>query len=212
MQALLDGNARELALVHGNLLSAARGKELASLLITSSHTGEGKTTSAISLAYAMARFAHMRVLLIDGNASAPVLHRYFGVHPSPGLVDAVFDEAPVAELVQPTGLADVAVLPFGDDARGSLALYRSNALKQVFEGLRPRFDLLIVDGPPLLESSDATLVSRHLDGVLLVIACEQTTWEVAQHVQRKLTSVGATLLGAILNRRKYYVPAGLYGQ
>lgn len=212
VRTMLESNLKELALVHGNLLSAKRGEEVGSLLITSSHVGEGKTTSAISLAYAVSRFAHMNVLLIDGNATAPELHRVFGTDVAPGLSDIVLYEASVDELIRPTGMVNVSLLPFGNDISSSLALYRSSAFKSTMQALKSRFDLLILDGPSLLESSDATLVARHLDGVLLVLACEETTWAVAQHVQDKVESVGAKLIGTVLNRRKYYVPAGLYGR
>lgn len=209
-KAALENNAKELALVHGNLLSANMGREVNSLLITSCHAGEGKTIAALSLAYAVARHARLRVLLIDGNASSPVLHTLLGGTITPGLTDIVFENARPEDTVAETGLNGVSLLPYGSGTASSLALYRSPAFGACIAALQSRFDLLILDGPSLLVSSDASLASPHFDGVLLVIACEATQWGVAQHVRDKIESVGGRLLGTVLNRRRYYVPSSVY--
>ncbi len=209
-KAILEKNGTELAMAHGNLLSANTGKEINSLLITSCHAGDGKTVAALSLAYAISKHARLSVLLIDGNASSPALHSLLGTDLSPGLTDIVFNSARFEEIVTETEFPNVSVLPFGSGAASSLALYRSPAFAACIHAMQSQFDLLILDGPPLLVSSDASLASLHFDGVILVIACEDTQWGVAQHVKEKIESVGGHMLGAILNRRRYYVPTSVY--
>ena len=211
-RAILKSNATELALAHGNLLGANMGKEVSSLLITSCHAGEGKTIAALSLAYAISKHAHLRILLIDGNAASPSLHTLLGADISPGLTDIVFEGARFEDTVTETEFPNVSMLPYGSGIDSSLALYRSPAFAEVIRAMQSKFDLLILDGPPLLVSSDASLASSHFDGVILVIACEDTQWGVAQHVKDKIESVGGKVLGAILNRRKYYVPSSVYGR
>jgi len=209
---LLEKNATELAMAHGNLLSANRGKEVRSLLVTSCHAGEGKTSAALSLAYATSRHARQRVLLIDGNASSPTLCDLLGTHTSPGLIDVVFKGTRIEHAIQPTDLPNVSVLPYGNGATSSLAVFRSPAFATTIKAMQAQFDLLIFDGPALLVSSDASLASPHFDGVVLVVACEDTQWGVAQHVTGKIESVGGRMLGVILNRRRYYVPTSVYGR
>lgn len=209
-RAILEKNTIELAMAHGNLLSANMGKEVKSLLITSCHAGEGKTIAALSLAYAISRHAFLSVLLVDGNAASPALHTLLGTDISPGLTDIVFEGARFEDTVTETELPNVSVLPYGSGIDSSLALYRSPAFAEVIRAMQSKFDLLILDGPPLLVSSDASLASSHFDGVILVIACEDTQWGVAQHVKSKIESVGGNVLGAILNKRKYYVPSSIY--
>jgi capsular exopolysaccharide synthesis family protein len=209
-RAILKGNATELALAHGNLLSANMGKEVSSLLVTSCHAGEGKTIAALSLAYAISKHAHLRVLLIDGNASSPALHNLLGTDISPGLTDIVFEGAKSEETARETEFTNVSLLPYGSGTASSLALYRSPAFGTCVRAMRSQFDLIILDGPPLLVSSDASLASPHFDGVILVIACEDTQWGVAQHVKTKIESVGGKMLGAVLNKRQYHVPSSVY--
>lgn len=212
LRKILERNVTELAMAHGNLLSANSGEEVRSILITSSHAGDGKTSAAISLAYAASRHAHQRVLLIDGNATAPALHELMNTALSPGLTDIVFDNAGIEECVRPTELASVSVMPYGHAKTSSLAVFRSPAFASTVDSLKERYDLVILDGPALLVSSDASFASPHFDGVILVIACEDTQWGVAQHVKEKIESVGGRMLGVVLNRRKYYVPRGFYGR
>ena len=209
-KAILEKNNIELAMAHGNLLSANMGKEVNSLLITSCHAGEGKTIAALSLAYAISKYARLSVLLIDGNASSPALHSLLGTDLSPGLTDIVFNGARFEDTVTETGFPNVSVIPYGSGDASSLALYRSPAFAAGIRAMQSQFDLLILDGPPLLVSSDASLASLHFDGVILVLACEDTQWGVAQHVKDKIESVGGNMLGAILNRRRYYVPLSVY--
>ena len=210
MGAILKKNAAELAKIHGNLLSATEGKEINSLLITSCHAGEGKTVSAISIAYSISKLARLRVLLIDGNASSPALHTLFGLHASPGLTDIVFGSASAGDSIKETGFFNISLLPYGSRVDSSLALYRSPNFASTIESVRTNFDLIVFDGPSLLVSSDASFASRLFDGVVLVIACEDTKWEVAQHVKEKIDSVGGNIVGTILNRRKYYIPFMFY--
>jgi capsular exopolysaccharide synthesis family protein len=212
IRSVLERNTIELAMAHGNLLSANMGKELSSILVTSCHADEGKTSAALSLAYAASRHARQQVLLIDGNASSPALHDLLETDLSPGLIDIVFDRGHFEDIVRPTGLPNVSVLPYGSGSASSLAVFRSPAFARNVKSMQAAFDLVILDGPALLVSSDASLASPHFDGVVLVVACEDTQWGVAQHVQTKIESVGGKMLGVVLNRRRYYVPNSLYGR
>jgi Mrp family chromosome partitioning ATPase len=231
LRALIEKNKTELSLAHGNLLSANGGKDVKSLFITSCHPREGKTVTAASLAYSIARYASINVLLVEGNLSKPDLHRVFGVSAEKGITNAVYDGADLSECIQPSGFENVSLLTCGSAHRKrsnkspehkkkggskkkkgakSTTLYRSPEFAKILKRLRSEFDLVIFDGPSLLESSEASWACPHFDGALLVIACEDTKWEIARHVQEKLESVGGVLLGAVLNRRKYYVPSKLY--
>ena len=236
LRMIIEKNAVELCLAHGNLLSATGGKDVNSLFITSCHAQEGKTVAAVSLACAIAKHARLNILLVDGNLTAPALHKVLGACVSKGLTDVIYNGVPVAECIQESGLENVSLLTCGSGKKesrkkspkskkkdadkkkgaakkksvGSTALYRSREFASTLKHLRKAFDLIIFDGPPLLTSSDAAWACPQFDGVLLVIACEDTKWEIAEHVLSKIDSVGGTVVGAVLNRRKYYVPSNLY--
>ena len=212
IQRIIERNTTGLAMAHGNMLSANMGKEINSILVTSCHSGEGKTSAALSLAYAAASYARQHVLLIDGNASSPALHELMDIDISPGLTDIVFAGSRIEECISPSGIPNVSVLPYGSGNASSLAVFRSPAFSDSIKAMQDAFDMVILDGPALLVSSDASLASPHFDAVILVIACEDTQWGVAQHVRNKIESVGGKVLGVVLNRRRYYVPNSFYGR
>jgi len=214
LQMIIEKNAAELSLVHGNLLSATGGKDVKSLFITSCHAQEGKSVAAVGMAFAIAKHAGLNVLLVDGNLMAPALHQMFAAPVSMGLTDVIYNAVPVGRCIQKSGLENVSLLTRGSEENrsntSSAALYRSPEFVSILKQLEGKFDLIIFDGPPLLVSSEAAWACPHFDGVLLVIACEDTKWEIAEHVLDRIKSVGGTMVGAILNRRKYYVPSNLY--
>jgi protein-tyrosine kinase len=223
LQRIIASNEAELSLAHGNLLSATGGKDFNSLFITSCHPGEGKTVAAVSLAYSIAKNARLNILLVDGNLAAPALHTLLGTAIGKGLTDVIYDGVDVSECIHATGLENVSFLTCGSAKKKfstkspegkakSTTLYRSREFVSFMHQLRGQFDLVIFDGPSLLASSEASWACPHFDGVLLVIACKDTKWEIAQHVKEKLESVGGVLLGAVLNRRRYYVPSNLYSR
>ena len=232
LRILIEDHEAELSQAHGNLLGATGGKDVSSLFITSCHPQEGKTAAAASLAYSIAKYARLNVLLVDGNLTEPGLHKVFGASNCSGLTEVIYDGADVSECIQASGLENVSLLTCGSAKVNftekspkkekknadkiaksrSTTLYRSSEFVSLMKQLQREFDLVIFDGPSLLASSEASWACPHFDGVLLVISCEDTKWEIAQHVQEKLESVGGVLLGAVLNRRRYYVPSTLYGK
>ena len=78
--------------------------------------------------------------------------------------------------------------------------------------LRSRFDYVFFDTGPVLNSSDVALMARHFDGVIVVVECERTKWEVLELAKAKIVNVNGKILGVVLNKRQYYIPAGLYGK
>ena len=96
-------------------------------------------------------------------------------------------------------------------SEGSLpSILASSGLSGVIDSLRERFDLILVDAPPLAASSDAALLSPAADGVVVVVEAGKTRWQVARSGIEQIDAQGGTVLGTILNKRRQYIPGFIY--
>lgn len=201
-------HAGSLSSLQGSLLSAANGKGVQSLLITSGRDQEGKSTVAIGLATALTRQANAKVLLVDANFRRPALAGLFGLSVAPGLTEFLTG-SPEEQVIQKTDEPRLSLLAAGET--GSIA----KLLTQLPERLKilcDEFDYVVFDGDSTLTSSEAALLARHVDGVVLVAECEQTKREILSLCKEKLTRLGGTVLGVVLNKRQFYIPGALYGK
>ncbi len=208
--------------VRTNLLFMSPDQPLRRLLVTSSGPQEGKTTTAISLAIAMAQ-SGSRVLLVDTDMRRPRLHRAFGVSNEVGLSTAVVGEAPIDGCVKSTEVPNLWVLPCGPLPPNPAELLHASRFQEIREALSGRFDRVIYDSPPLAAVSDAAVLSTQVDGTLLVLKAGRTTRELAQRAVAALQSVNARITGAVLNDLDlespeygyysyYYYRRGYYGE
>ncbi|MBF0457456.1 MAG: CpsD/CapB family tyrosine-protein kinase [Nitrospirae bacterium] len=208
---LISGNKRELLNFKGNLMSTATGKTVKSIMVTSAMNGEGKTTAALSLAYTLAVNAKDNVYLADGSWNAPKLDKVFNFGEVPGISDYFRDDIDLNGIVRQTQTANLSVIPFGKKTSNSMEILRPAVLKEKIDELKTRCDYLIFDSASIMGSADMAVLSTFFDGVILVIECEKTKWQVVDLAKGKLESAGANILGVVLNKRKFYIPRWLYG-
>jgi Mrp family chromosome partitioning ATPase len=86
------------------------------------------------------------------------------------------------------------------------------ALAKALAGWKEKFDYVVFDGDSAMASSEAVILAKQFDGVVFVVECEKTKWEVLELAKEKITNVGGNILGVVLNRRRFYIPRGLYGK
>lgn len=204
-------NSRELSQVQGNLLSAA--KEAKTFYVTSCFNGEGKTTAAVEMAWALAHNAGARVLLADWNPGAARLHELFGVARGPG-----FDEylacGDLDSCIRATAHPNLSLLTAGAECDGGAGGGNGagrRLLRERLAALRERFDYVVYDGHSLIGTS-AAILAREFDGIILVVEAEKTKWEVVQSAREKIEGIDGRLVGVVLNKRKFYIPRFLYGK
>jgi Mrp family chromosome partitioning ATPase len=101
------------------------------------------------------------------------------------------------------------VLPFGRHSRGNEHL-TPEQLSPVLDQLGSQYRFVVIDGDAVYSDSDTLVISTQVDGVVMVVRCEDTRWEVAQAAAQRLSQAGAKLVGSVFNRRKYYMPKWLY--
>ena len=179
------------------MLSTANS--LKSVLVTSAVAGEGKTVTASNLAVVLAQLGNS-VLLIDADLRKPRQHEILGVSNRVGLVSFLTRQAEPEAVVQTTTVANLSVAPSGPIPPQPSELLASERMREFLAFGREHYDFVIVDSPPVLPVTDAAILSREVDGVLLCIGAGIALREDAKTCVERLAMVEAKLLGVVLNR------------
>ena len=171
---------------------------LRTVLVTSALPQEGKTFVAANLAHAIVRQRERRALLIDGDLRWSRLHTMLGTNLSPGLTEYLRGEADELSIIQRGPLDNLYFIPGGRSASNAAELIANGRFKTLMEHLTPLFDWIIVDSPPAIAMTDASLLAEFCDGVLVVAAAGKTPFDLAQKVRENFKKF--RLLGVALNR------------
>lgn len=168
------------------------------LLVTSSRPGEGKSTVAANLAAALAETS-ASVLLVDADLRRPSVAAQLGIEGGAGLTTVLLGQATLEDVVQPWGRAGLQVLASGTVPPNPVELLGSPAMARLVDGLREQYDYVVVDTSPVLPVADAAVLSRLVDGALMVVNAGLTRRDHLQESLANLDQVGATVLGVVLN-------------
>ncbi|WP_083405477.1 polysaccharide biosynthesis tyrosine autokinase [Mycolicibacterium rutilum] len=187
------------------------------LVVTSSLPSEGKSTTALNIALALAEAEHS-VVLIDGDMRRPKLDAYLNLVGSVGFSTVLTGRATLKDVLQKTRFPGLSVLTSGAIPPNPSELLGSMSAKKVLAELRANFDFVIVDSSPLLAVTDAAILAANSDGVLVIARYGETKRDQLSHAVGNLKAVGARLLGAVLTMTpvraassysySYYGPTG----
>jgi capsular exopolysaccharide synthesis family protein len=169
------------------------------LFFTSSQPGEGKSTSAIAIARGSANAKH-RVLLIDGDLRRPSLHRWMGLSNPMGLADLLAGQRSLAEVVQATEFTGLSIVTSGQIPPNPANLLGSSALEYVLEKAREEFDLIVLDGPPMMGLADGQLLAREASGTVFVIEANNAHRGQAKAAIRRLMAARTNILGCVVTK------------
>jgi polysaccharide biosynthesis transport protein len=167
------------------------------LVITSAIAGEGKSTTAVNLALALAELGN-RVALVDADLRRPRISEYLGLVGGVGVSSVLANDATVDEVVQTTGHDNLWALAAGPLPPNPSELLGSTAAQNLFRDLGRAFDFVVVDSPPLLPVTDATALAVQSDGAILVTRHGYTRRDEVGRAASTLETVGATLLGVVM--------------
>lgn len=201
-----------------NLIFSQSLGALRTLVVTSAAPGDGKTTTAANLAAAYAQHG-LRVVLVDCDLRRPRLAGVFGIPKEPGFTQLVLGHGSMEQVVRPSGVEGLWVVPSGTQPPNPSELLGGDATRETLAALAREYDLVLLDTPPLLAAADAAILGSYADGVILVVRAGKTERAAAQQARRQLATVGARLLGAVLNDPDaktagyggYYAYSGYYG-
>lgn len=186
------------------------GKPLQTILITSSVPSEGKTTVAVNLAGSFA-LSDKKVLLIDCDLRKPRVHSLFETNRFPGLSDYLFGKVNFEEILNKTKLPLMEFITSGTIPPNPSELLSSQQFKNLLDMLREKYDYVILDSPPFISVTDSEILSRIVDGEVLVALANKTPIDVFLKSFQRLYSIDPhNFLGVVLNNFNYNNVYGYY--
>jgi capsular exopolysaccharide synthesis family protein len=194
-----------------NLMYSASRPGLRVVVVTSASAGEGKTTTVSNLAVAFAQQGR-RVVLIDADLRRARVHDVFGLGLEPGLTDVLVGNATIEQGIRPSGIAGLSIIPAGTLPPNPLEFLGGERMHDLLGSLRERFDVVLIDTPPVLVTADAALMGVQADGVVLVVRAGKSERVAARHAVEQIVHLGGRMLGAVLNDPDARTPRyGRYG-
>jgi len=190
--------AEAFRIVRTNVLFSSPDEGARSVLVSSAGPGEGKTCVTCNLAIAIAQTGQ-RVLVIDTDLRRPRVHEVFNVRQEPGLSNLIVGDAKPSDVIK-TSTAGVTVLPAGKIPPNPAELLGSKRFRELFARLSEHFDWIIVDSPPVMAVTDASVVAHMVSGVMFVVSSEMTNRHAAKSAIDQLSAARARVIGAVLNR------------
>lgn len=170
---------------------------LKTLLVTSALPKEGKSFTAANLAQVMVRQHGRRVLLIDADLRAPRLHLMLGTTAGPGLSEYLQGRNDEFSIMQRGNRENLFFIPSGTGIEDPAEMVGNGRLKMLLQRVEPLFDWIIIDSPPAIPVSDATVLAKACDGVLMVVRSNATPSDVARRARMEFPD--DVLVGVVLN-------------
>ncbi len=181
------------------LLSTA--DELKVIAVTSATAGEGKTATASNLGVVLAQLGR-RVLIVDADLRKPRMHQVFKVSNRSGLVNQLTGVVEPDSVFVETGVPNLWLIPSGPIPPNPSELLSSDRMREWLNAMRARFDYVIIDTPPSLAVTDATIVGALSDGLVLTFRAGKVTREDAKDCAERLRMADLKILGVVLNRHR----------
>jgi capsular exopolysaccharide synthesis family protein len=181
-----------------------------SVVFSSCNRGDGASTVALNFALAFAENSMQRVVLVDGNLRNPVLHEHFGVSRERGVADLIHDEVRLRDALIELKPSRLSLVTAGQPVEKPIVEFESAGFAALLVGLRSNFDLIVFDSSPMIRYPETNVLASQLDGLAMVLQAESTKWEVAQAAKDGLERTGASILGAILNKKQFFIPEKIY--
>ena len=192
-----------------NLLHTHSGKGIKALLFTSPSEGEDHSPVLINFAMALASEGD-KVLLVDANLRNPSFHHVFNLEKKSGLTDLLSGKSPLLNVVKETQTSHLSVITCGMAPSNPSSAFELNALDSYIQEMKAEYDWVLFDSPPINSSNDSIALAPRVDGVVMVVQAEKTRWEVAEKAKQRIEGGNGTILGVILNNRRFHIPDRVY--
>jgi protein-tyrosine kinase len=175
-------------------------------------SGEGEGTSTIAREFAriaIGRFGQT-VPLPDADRHNPTQHFFCNVSPDRCLDDVVQNGEDPGNALYQVGSSSLFVSLISRNSNSGPNVFDSSNFDSMWDLLRERFDMILIDSPPATASPDAFAMFKKVDGVVMIVEADKTRWPVVQSVKEKIAQHGGRVLGIVLNKRRYHIPEFLY--
>jgi len=193
------GFSEALRAIRTSLIFSSADEGARAIVITSTAPGEGKTLVSTNLAVALAH-AGLRTLIIDGDMRRPRTHTVFDRPQEPGLSNVLVGTARLRDSVRNTEVPNLFLLAAGHIPPNPAELLGSTRYLELLDEMRQEYDWVLIDAPPVMAVTDASILANSATGVVFVVGAEMTSRRNAVAAIEQLTAARAKFIGAVLNR------------
>lgn len=173
-------------------------KDIKTLLITSASAEDGRTEVGCNLAITIAQTGK-KVLLLEGNLRNPKIHNLLGLAQAPGLYEILTTNKSISEIVNEIpSCKGLSVLTAGEISNSPSEMLDSEGFRSLLNKVKESYDFIVIDAPPVIKYTDAAILSKLVDGVLMVVVSNKTKKNLADNAIKALEQVGANILGAVM--------------
>lgn len=191
-------DAEAYRILRTNIEFNRRNPDANCITVTSGGAGEGKSTTLCNLAFVCAQGGYS-VLLIDADLRRPRMHTLFDVSNAVGLTNYLTTNVMLEEVVVRTPVENLYFLPSGMLPADSAGVLNSQRMTELIEDAKSRFDIVLIDSPPILGVSDASVLSNEADMTIIVVQHRKLPRHMLMRVKQTIENVGGTVLGVVLN-------------
>ena len=194
-----------------NIQSLNVKRNLKTFVISSAMHGEGKTITATNLAFVLAEDLNAKsVLLVDADLRKGKVSRLLGLGTRLGLSELLSNGTHLEDTLVDIGIKNLTILPTGKFPKNPAELLGSSKMKEILAGLREKFDIILMDAPPIINVTDPGVLGAQSDGLFFVVQAGRTQRGSVRHAENLLAQAHAKILGYILTNVEYHLPEYLY--
>ncbi|MBU3110767.1 CpsD/CapB family tyrosine-protein kinase [Clostridium lacusfryxellense] len=198
LKKLKNQVAEQFRSLRTNIVFSFLGDEIKSIVVTSSLSGEGKSTIVSNLAVTLAS-SGKRVVIVDCDLRKPTIHKKFLLSNSKGLTNILIKDGKIEDILIASNVPNLFVLPSGPIPPNPSELLGSKNMKEILDELTNGFDIVLIDSPPVLYVSDAQILSVLSQGIIIVTSYGKSDKNALANAKEKIEKVGGKILGVVIN-------------
>lgn len=197
-QSGMSPDAEAYRILRTNIEFNRKNPEDNSITVVSGGAGEGKSTTLVNLAYICAQGGYT-TLMIDGDLRRPRLHTFFDINNSVGLTNYLTTELMLEDVILQTPVDNLYFMPSGILPSDAAGILNSRRMSELIQDVKQRFDLVLVDSPPILGVSDASVLASEVDLTMIVVQHRKLPRNMLLRVKQAVENVGGHVIGVVLN-------------
>lgn len=197
-QSGMSPDAEAYRILRTNIEFNRKNPEDNAITVVSGGAGEGKSTTLVNLAYVCAQGGYT-TLMIDADLRRPRLHTFFDINNSVGLTNYLTTDLMLEDVILQTPVDNLYFMPSGVLPSDAAGILNSRRMSEMVQDVKQRFDLVLIDSPPILGVSDASVLASEVDLTMIVVQHRKLPRNMLMRVKQAVENVGGQVIGVVLN-------------